>query len=143
MAFTPMHEATHSVVSPKHRWLNETIGWLCCWPFIIVPHPLFRLLHLMHHKHTNDPELDPDYIKPTPACLVVFRIWATVFGWVRHLRRNCRSVSSSAWLQSALFVCTNMAVITIGIHRGLGFRLLQFWVLPTLGGISILGFLFS
>ena len=35
-------------------------GWFSSF-ILIIPYPAFRLLHLKHHAHTNDPLLDPDY----------------------------------------------------------------------------------
>mmetsp|Transcript_48384 Transcript_48384/g.128374 ORF Transcript_48384/g.128374 Transcript_48384/m.128374 type:complete len:177 (+) Transcript_48384:47-577(+) len=61
MNFTPLHDAAHASVSRKYRCLNQAVGWMCSVPFLIVPFPLWTWAHLQHHKHTNDPENDPDY----------------------------------------------------------------------------------
>ena len=58
-AFTPVHDATHSSLS-KNKLINEGLGWLSS-VVILAPFSAFRYVHLMHHKHTNNPELDPDY----------------------------------------------------------------------------------
>lgn len=57
-AFTPMHDAAHRAVT-RRRWPNELVGRLCS-VILTAPFPAFRCVHLTHHKHTNEPGLDPD-----------------------------------------------------------------------------------
>ncbi len=61
--FIPSHEAMHSNVFPRgHKlyWLNELTGHLSTIP-IALGFGVARLTHMEHHRHTNDPALDPDY----------------------------------------------------------------------------------
>ena len=60
MAFTPQHEAVHGSVSKKYAALNGVVGRLSGVP-LLSPFHAFKRLHLTHHKHTNDPEKDPDF----------------------------------------------------------------------------------
>jgi fatty acid desaturase len=58
--FVVAHEAMHHALG-RREWVNEVIGRVA-W-FFVVPvaaWPAYRYLHREHHKHTNDPELDPD-----------------------------------------------------------------------------------
>ena len=85
VAFTPMHDAVHYAISPRHRWLNDTVGYLASIPFLVA-FPLFRVIHLMHHRNCNDDgnapdgsSLDPDsWAGEGPLWQLPFR-WATVF----------------------------------------------------------------
>lgn len=56
--FTLSHEATHKTpfASP---WINEAVGHAIA-PVLCLPFIWFRYFHLAHHKHTNDPERDPE-----------------------------------------------------------------------------------
>lgn len=78
--FTPMHDAAHgSLATVASGWkiLNNVIGILtsCCFP---LPFPAFRYLHLMHHKHTNDTQMDPDaWAGQGPAWMLPLR-WTTI-----------------------------------------------------------------
>lgn len=59
LAFTPMHDAAHRSVA-RLGWVNEVVGRLAAVT-LFGPFPAFRYVHLEHHKHTNDPQRDPDY----------------------------------------------------------------------------------
>ena len=63
LCYLPSHEAQHSnYAAPGKplRWLNELIGYVSTIP-LVLPFKLARYTHMLHHKHTNDPKLDPDY----------------------------------------------------------------------------------
>jgi beta-carotene hydroxylase len=59
LAFTPLHEAAHRSLA-RARWVNEVIGRIVGIP-LAGPFVAVRYLHLEHHKHTNDPDADPDH----------------------------------------------------------------------------------
>ncbi|MEL6286934.1 MAG: fatty acid desaturase [Pseudomonadota bacterium] len=63
LSYLPSHEAQHDIIArpgERLRWLNETLGHLSTVP-LMLPYRVAKLTHLEHHKHTNDPMLDPDY----------------------------------------------------------------------------------
>lgn len=56
--FAAAHECTHgTALSP--RWLNEAVGHFAGL-VLLLPFLSFRYYHLAHHRHTNDPERDPE-----------------------------------------------------------------------------------
>lgn len=62
-AYLPSHDAQHHIYAPegsRWHWLNEAIGWYSLVP-MFAPLNAMRLTHYEHHRHTNDPDLDPDY----------------------------------------------------------------------------------
>ena len=64
MSYTPLHEAAHGNIHGKHdqlRWLNDLCGYLVA-PIIAVPYASHRLEHFTHHRYTNQPDKDPDFI---------------------------------------------------------------------------------
>ena len=58
--FAPLHETIHYTVF-KTRWLNNLvaapIGFL-----LLIPFQSFRVFHYVHHRHTQNPELDPELL---------------------------------------------------------------------------------
>lgn len=81
-AFTPMHDAVHNAVS-RNRALNDAVGHLAAIPFI-VGLPLFRFVHINHHRYNNDDDNDPDmWAGEGPTLLLPLR-WATVLQYYVH-----------------------------------------------------------
>jgi len=63
LCYLPSHEAQHDIIArpgDRLRWLNELVGHVSTIP-LVLPYRVARLTHLEHHKHTSDPDLDPDY----------------------------------------------------------------------------------
>ena len=87
MAYTPLHEAVHGNIHGNVetlKWLNDLCGYLVA-PLIAVPYASHRVEHMTHHRYTNQPEKDPDFIVsrigngPWSAFLTVLR-----FVWVQN-----------------------------------------------------------
>ncbi len=56
--FTLLHETVHDTPF-KSLALNKFVGWVCGF-LIFLPPLWFRYFHLAHHRHTHDPEKDPE-----------------------------------------------------------------------------------
>ncbi|MBS3803549.1 MAG: fatty acid desaturase [Oleiphilaceae bacterium] len=64
MAYTPLHEAVHGNVhgnSQRLRWLNDLCGYAVA-PLIAIPYQSHRVEHFTHHRYTNQPDKDPDFM---------------------------------------------------------------------------------
>jgi len=64
MSYTPLHEAAHGNIHGKHEhleWLNTLCGFVVA-PLIAVPYASHKIEHFTHHRYTNQPDKDPDYI---------------------------------------------------------------------------------
>tara|TARA_Y100000991_G_C21845470_1_gene294250 strand:- start:9 stop:716 length:708 start_codon:yes stop_codon:yes gene_type:complete len=62
-SYLPSHEAQHSIFAmpgKKMRWVNELVGHVSPIP-LVLPYKVLRATHIEHHKHANNPVLDPDY----------------------------------------------------------------------------------
>ncbi len=62
-SYTVAHDSIHGSISgndPSLRWLNRAMGYLAAW-ILMIPLTAHRHEHMDHHRHTNDPERDPDY----------------------------------------------------------------------------------
>ena len=78
LSYLPSHEAQHDIVAmpgSKLRWLNELVGHVSTIP-LVLPFRVARLTHIQHHKHANDPALDPDY--STSANSPLQAIWKSL-----------------------------------------------------------------
>ncbi len=71
LSYLPSHEAQHDIYArpgEKLRWLNELIGHVSVIP-LVSSYRVLKMTHLEHHKHTNNPDLDPDYNVHAPNAL--------------------------------------------------------------------------
>ncbi len=62
--FTLQHECTHLTPFRSH-WLNVAVGHLTGL-ILVQPFLWFRAFHLAHHRHTNDPDADPELGEAKP-----------------------------------------------------------------------------
>ena len=71
LCYLPSHEAQHDIIAKpgtKLRWLNQLVGHVSTLP-LVLSYSTAKLTHMEHHKHTNHPELDPDYSVHAPSAL--------------------------------------------------------------------------
>ncbi len=80
-SFTVMHEASHGNIAGKSKGATRAetaMGWVSAVP-LLAPYPVFKLLHLKHHSHTNHPEKDPDFWVVSSSKLgVIARCWSII-----------------------------------------------------------------
>jgi fatty acid desaturase len=65
--FAPLHETIHRTAF-ESRAPNDVLAWLCGMVMLLPPE-FFRTFHFAHHRHTQDPERDPELIPPLPDTL--------------------------------------------------------------------------
>lgn len=92
--FAPLHECIH-LTAFKTRWVNNAvaapIGFL-----LLLPFQYFRAFHFAHHRHTQDPELDPELLDMKP--LMQGRYWLYLTGlptWWQAARTLWRHVAGT------------------------------------------------
>lgn len=82
--FTLSHECTHQTPF-RSKWLNEFMGHFIA-PLIALPFIWFRYFHLAHHKHTNDPQNDPELEHgPRPTSRRDWLIYLSGWGYWRAM----------------------------------------------------------
>ncbi len=62
--FHLLHEVTHETVfasKPLNIWVARIAGFI-----LLIPPLWFRYFHFAHHKHTHDPQHDPELATPKP-----------------------------------------------------------------------------
>lgn len=56
--FAPLHECSHKTAFAS-RQLSNIVSWLAGLPLLFPP-AAYREFHFEHHRHTHDPERDPE-----------------------------------------------------------------------------------
>ncbi|MGE0503248.1 MAG: fatty acid desaturase family protein [Rhizobiaceae bacterium] len=72
--FTTLHETSHETAF-RTGWLNRAVA-IVSGILVVVPPVWFRYFHFAHHRHTHDPDNDPELMSPKPR---------TVWEYVRYL----------------------------------------------------------
>jgi len=62
--FTLLHETSHNTPF-ESTWLNLWVGRICGF-ILFLPPKWFQYFHFAHHRHTNDPEHDPELADGKP-----------------------------------------------------------------------------
>lgn len=68
--FAPLHESIHRTAF-RTRAPNDIVAWIC-GAVLILPPAYFRAFHFTHHRHTQDPERDPELLRPKPTTLASY-----------------------------------------------------------------------
>ncbi len=83
--FTLMHEAIHKTPFATVR-INDLVAQICGL-VLVLPAGWFRYFHLAHHRHTQDPEKDPELASSKPETFIAYAIHITgVPVWVSQIR---------------------------------------------------------
>lgn len=101
--FAPLHETTHRTPF-RSPWLNRAVGWLAGFVLLLPPEG-FRLFHLAHHRHTQDPEHDPELIGAAPLTRTRYIQHLTGLPYwhaqLTDLRRNATGDAARPWVPPA------------------------------------------
>ncbi|MEZ5810538.1 MAG: fatty acid desaturase [Rhizobiaceae bacterium] len=143
--FTLLHEAVHETVF-KTGFLNRAAALVSGF-LVFIPPVWFRYFHFAHHRHTHDPERDPELASPKPATLwqyagylsgvLFWRSMATVLivnalgrGGDAYVPDKARGRVVS---EARRFLAAYMALAAISAAAGSAL-LFWVWVLPALIG---------
>jgi beta-carotene hydroxylase len=87
LSYTPLHEAAHGNIhggDERLQWLNDLCGYLVA-PLIMIPFSTHRVEHFTHHRYTNQPEQDPDYmVSGMRTGFVAFVVTGFKFLWMQN-----------------------------------------------------------
>lgn len=149
LAFTPAHEAAHGNISGRHahlRWLDEGIGWISAL-VLFAPFSAFRVLHLTHHSHTNNPERDPDFwvagkgpLQTALRCLTIVPHYYADF----LLGPTSKTAAAKKARPSTVGVLATLGFgLGAAVAAGYGPELLTLWVGPAMLASGLLAFAFD
>jgi len=100
LSYTPLHEAAHRNINGSNEglaWLNNLCGYLVA-PMIAVPYASHRLEHFTHHRYTNQPDKDPDFV---------------ISGLHKGGLNAVVAILKFLWIQNAFFVLNNWRSATL------------------------------
>ncbi len=145
--FAPIHETMH-MTAFRSRRANTLVGWLVACPSLLNWH-FYQAFHLAHHRHTQDPERDPELAVLPPSTLdaYLWRVMALPYWRTRLqvLRDGCRGdlsaypyivpraapriVRSLRLMAAFVAACAALSVVFVGWWAPL-----VFWIGPQMLG---------
>ena len=144
--FTLLHETVHDTPFANEQ-LNRIVGWICAL-IIFLPPFWFRYFHLAHHRHTHDPEHDPELQGKAVNSFAAY-LW-TLTGlpvWWFHcstIFKNAigsvdyaylpKSARSKTVREARFMLGFYMIVFAIALVAGALDELIWLWLLPLLLG---------
>jgi len=143
--FAPLHEAVHRTAFASRR-LNQGLAAIAGW-LLLLPSTWFRFYHLAHHRHTQDPDRDPELqVRPIDGR---YRHWRHLSGlpyWraqIRLILRQARgrvedSFVPPNWrravtIQARTYLAGYLLVAALAVATG-SWLALKLWVVPALLG---------
>lgn len=126
--FTPAHEAIHRAAASSAK-VNDLL--LAAATFVAVPFgkgKLFRLLHMQHHRYTNE-ERDPDHwMASSLRTMPMWGIWPFIYlyGFLRNPALLPNLKPAEIWRELAV-----AAVIIAALIAWQPYYMLMLWLLPT------------
>ena len=142
VAFTPLHDAAHQSIS-RHRWVNELVGRLCALP-LLGPFTAVRYVHLEHHKHTNDPDRDPDHHSGRgPAWQLPLRWLTQDLNYYRIYFAVLGKRPAAERRETIVTLVTTYGLIATAIVAGYGLEVLCLWLIPARLATALLAFSFD
>lgn len=140
--FTPVHEAAHHNIC-RSRALGDLVGSLCALLLLGALGP-YRYLHREHHRHTNDPERDPDYFRPdSPPWLLLLRFVTQDITYLRFYARRSRPVSERLELAAAAALCAFALLGAAYLGREAVFAVVVGWIVPARVALAALAATFA
>ncbi|TGQ39807.1 fatty acid desaturase [Mesorhizobium sp. M00.F.Ca.ET.216.01.1.1] len=143
--FTTLHETIHETAF-RTPWLNRAIATVTGF-LILLPPAWFRYFHFAHHRHTHDPDNDPELMSPKPETTGEYlRYLSGGPYWIGMVRvvatnaagRNCDTFvpekgRDKVVLEARVFVIA-YAVLLAGSLAAQSALLLWVWIVPVLVG---------
>jgi fatty acid desaturase len=143
--FTPLHETIHETAF-RSTALNKAVSWIA-GTLLFIPPLWFRYFHFAHHRHTHDPDNDPELLTPKPKTLGGYAVHLSGIpyftGMVCTLTANARGTAQDRFVppkgtpkviaETRRLLGVYAAMLAVSLAAGSAL-LLWVWLLPLMLG---------
>ncbi len=143
--FTLLHETCHMTPFETAR-LNSVVGKVCGF-LLFLPPTWFRYFHFAHHRHTQDPDLDPELAEAKPETWSEYVVHVSgipvLFEQVKTLVRNALGLCDDSFVplqrrsaiatEARIMLALYAAVAVVGLAWNFT-EILTVWLVPILLG---------
>ena len=145
MFFTVLHDGVHRSLLRGYPRLNETLAYVSGAALSpLATAETFRHVHFKHHRHTNEPGIDPDMWSGVGKCWSLPLQWATAdlaYGYV--VLRDWPTIAPAKRRKMLLGVLPLLGLYLLSWPLGWGVQATLFWLLPGRLAIAWLAFAFN
>ncbi|MGB0600408.1 MAG: fatty acid desaturase family protein [Rubripirellula sp.] len=128
-AFTGFHDASHFALGKK-KWIS-VVGGELLGLVLLANFQIFRQIHQQHHRHTNDPDHDPDgWLGRGPIWSLPFRWMLVDFHYLRAYRPFKSKLRPFEKVAMCVGVASTLSLIVGLIGSGHFAIFLIVWFLP-------------
>lgn len=145
MQFTVLHDGVHRSLLRAHPRLNDVVAG-CAGVFLGVVGSVtaFRYAHFKHHRHTNEPGVDPDlWSGEGPRWSLPLR-WATAeLRYVVIILRDWSQIPRAQQMSIGATVGGIVAAYALCWVAGYGVEATLYWLIPSRLAVLWLAFAFN
>jgi beta-carotene hydroxylase len=149
VSYTIAHESVHGSIIGKHRslgWLNKALGYMAAW-ILMIPLTAHRHEHMAHHRHANNPELDPDFpvarMQDSVAAAARAALQITVGQFSHYFEHRWKKAPAKQNLVMCLEVVAALVPRLVVFVSGYWFEGILLFGLAWLIGVVVLLYLFA
>jgi fatty acid desaturase len=143
--FTAMHETIHGTAF-RSAWLNRAVSTISGF-LIFIPPVWFRYFHFAHHRHTHDPDNDPELMSRKPETVAQYALYLSGLplwtGMAKVMAANAAGIADERYVPEKGKAKVQLeARITIAAYAAFALASVAFsspallwaWIVPVLLG---------
>lgn len=148
-SYTVLHDAVHGSINGKNqslRWVNEALGYMAAC-IMMIPLTAHRHEHLTHHRNTNDPDGDPDFVvadmarSPFHAVRAAVRVVFAQYQF--YFANRWHTAAKGQNLRFCLEIGAALGLRLLFLAKGYWAIGLVLFIAGGVGGVMLLMFLFA
>ncbi|MDP1627124.1 fatty acid desaturase [Parvibaculum sp.] len=149
MQFMAVHDGIHDAISGddrRYKWLNDALAWIGGIA-TLIPYRGYDVMHLVHHRYTNDFERDPDTwcASGNPLALVL-RFFTQTPHYIYLMTRMGMWKDPAHRREYFIAGAHHLAawtLVAVGFVQGWGWEILMLWIFPTFLNVALIGLVFN
>lgn len=149
MQFMAVHDGIHDAISGddrRYKWLNDLLAWIGGIA-TLIPYRGYDVMHLVHHRYTNDFERDPDtWCASRNPLALVFRFFTQTPHYVWMMTRMGMwkdKAQRRPYFIAGAHHLTAWTIVAVAFVYGFGWEILMLWIFPTFLNVALIGLVFN
>lgn len=149
MQFMAVHDGIHDGIcgdDKRFKWLNDLLAWIG-GVLTLIPYRGYDVMHLAHHRYTNDFERDPDtWCAGRNPFFLVLRFFTQTPHYVWMMTRMGMWKDKTLrrpYLIAGAHHFAAWSLLAAGFVYGFGVEMAMLWIAPTFLNVALIGLIFN